>query len=145
MSVSTTTVTAASSKVSSASFKLKCKRTEVNQGQIKKSFFALLIKSFRPQAALHGINPCVSRDKDTNYSLNQLIIFQMSYTSFAKLTEEPSLSFFGLTIFDSCYCSHCTLVNGIWFLPLIHLYRVLKLEPCDLEAVLEKKVYSSPR
>lgn len=83
--------------------------------------------------------------KDANYALNQLSHFQMSYTSFAKLTEEPSLFFFSLMISDSCYCSHCTLMNSMWFLPLIHLYRVLKLEPCDLEAVLEKRVYSNPR
>lgn len=83
--------------------------------------------------------------KDANNSLNQLISFQMSYTSFLKLTEDPGLFFFGVATSDSCYCFHCTLVNGIWFLPLIHLYRVLKPEPGDLEAVLEKRVYSNPR
>lgn len=149
MSVSATVVTAASSKISSASFKLSI-REQKSTKVTYQNLFLVPVAGLTTHIECHTSYAAASTvvhlwTKDANYSLNQLISFQMSYGSFAKLTEELSLFFFGLIISESCYCSHCTLVNGIWFLPLIHLYRVLKLEPCDLEAVLEKRVYSNPR
>jgi len=122
MSVSAVIVTAVSSKVSSASFKLSIRE----QKPIKVTHQNFLLgpaacltthfkrhasytaastvnKPFRAQTTLHGINPHASLDKDASYSLNKLIIFQLS---FAKLTQEFNLFFFGLTIYDSCCCAH---------------------------------------
>lgn len=86
-------------------------------------------------------------DKWHNLFLNQLLItFQTSYTSSAKLTGEPRGFFsFGLMISNSCYCFHCSLVDRVGLSPLIHLYRVLKLEPCALGAVSGRRACSDPR